>query len=307
MAQPAVAHPSESVPSLSRTVRTMQAPARMTSARLGWSPTTVTTLLGVARAVELDLPVDLGPVEHRPVHDVRVVVGQPVADRGEVGQRRRPCRRAGRVARGRRGGRARRRSPPAPGPAPPSETTPSSPNRSVKRTAPTGTLNCSSTLVTDAERELRAAAAGVEDDERPGPASPTVAARTASRASSSPGDDLDEHAGPRPGRRRRRRRVGRHPQPGRPDGDDLARRPVRSASSAMSAIASTVRRIGSGWIGPPRWSPSPSRVTSARSTTVRQSPSASRSPTWNFTELVPTSITAYRRTPKPTSAASPRA
>jgi hypothetical protein len=35
-------------------------------------------------------------------------------------------------------------------------------------------------------------------------------------------------------------------------------------------------------------------------------PSVARSPTWNFTEFVPTSMTAYRAAPKPTRALSPR-
>ena len=68
----------------------------------------------------------------------------------------------------------------------------------------------------------------------------------------------------------------------------------RAASSAMSAIASTVRAMGSSFSSPLRSSPSPSRVTSARSTTVRHSPSSRRSPITNLTELVPTSTTAKR-------------
>ena len=51
----------------------MQAPARMTSARLGWSPTMDRRAVGVVRPVELDLAVDLGAVEHRPLDDVGVV------------------------------------------------------------------------------------------------------------------------------------------------------------------------------------------------------------------------------------------
>ena len=68
--------------------------------------------------------------------------------------------------------------------------------------------------------------------------------------------------------------------------------PFCCASSTIPAIASAVRRIGSGSRRPLSSSPSPSRVTSARSTTVRHEPSAARSPMWNFTEFVPTSITA---------------
>ena len=54
----------------------------------------------------------------------------------------------------------------------------------------------------------------------------------------------------------------------------IAATPFCLASSAMAAIASIVRSIGSGLSRPVSWRPSPSRVTSARSTTVRQAPSA---------------------------------
>ena len=73
----------------------------------------------------------------------------------------------------------------------------------------------------------------------------------------------------------------------------------------MAAIASTVRAIGSVPSSPVSARPSPSRVTDARSTTFVHVPSAARSPTWNLTEFVPTSRTAYRPAPKPESAFSP--
>ena len=63
------------------------------------------------------------------------------------------------------------------------------------------------------------------------------------------------------------------------------------ASAAMAAIASTVRSIAAGAMSPVSAMPSPSRVTSARSTSVVHEPSARRSPMWNLTELVPTSMT----------------
>ena len=85
----------------------------------------------------------------------------------------------------------------------------------------------------------------------------------------------------------------------------IASAPFRRASSAMSAIASTVRSIGFGFSRPDCSRPSPSRVISTRSTIARQPPSARRSPTWSLTEFVPTSITAYRCA-NPTSAFSPR-
>ena len=69
------------------TVRTMQAPARMTSARLGWSPTIGPALLRARRPVLLDLAVDLRSLQHRALDTVRVVRGEPELDRGEVGDR----------------------------------------------------------------------------------------------------------------------------------------------------------------------------------------------------------------------------
>ncbi len=87
----------------------------------------------------------------------------------------------------------------------------------------------------------------------------------------------------------------------------IATAPARLDSSAIAAIASIVRFIGSGWRLPAASSPSPRRVTAARSTTVLQVPSACRSPMWSLTEFVPTSITAYRFVPKPMSVFSPRA
>ena len=56
---------------------------------------------------------------------------------------------------------------------------------------------------------------------------------------------------------------------------------VKRFSSIADAVSSPVSL-----------NPSPRRVTSARSTTVRHDPAASFSPMWSFTELVPTSMTA---------------
>ena len=83
--------------------------------------------------------------------------------------------------------------------------------------------------------------------------------------------------------------------------------PARLASSAMPAIASIVRLIGSGSRVAAASRPSPRRVTSARSATVFHVPSARRSPTWSLTEFVPTSIAANRFAPKPRSVFRPRA
>ena len=73
----------------------------------------------------------------------------------------------------------------------------------------------------------------------------------------------------------------------------------------MPPIASIVRSSGSSWISPSASWPSPSRLTSARSAIRRQVPSGARSATWNFTELVPQSMTAYRSGAPPSSHARP--
>ena len=154
------------------------APARITSARFGWRPTIVAPLLGVARPVELDLAVDLGAVEHRALDDVGVVASRGRADGGQV--RHGAAHPDERV-----------------GPRPPVE-----PSRSaaiaVERRASTSPrrrvepealgeargadIDAEALLDRGAvpERELRAAAAGVEDDDasrRPSVAAPAVAAR----------------------------------------------------------------------------------------------------------------------------------
>src|SRR5262245_26105075 len=70
--------------------------------------------------------------------------------------------------------------------------------------------------------------------------------------------------------------------------------PLRGAPATMPAIATTVRSMAPALISPVSARRSPSRVTSARSTIVRHMPSGPFSPTWNFTEFVPTSMTASR-------------
>ena len=52
----------------------------------------------------------------------------------------------------------------------------------------------------------------------------------------------------------------------------IVRTPCRFASSTMPAIAAIVRSSAVSTIAPPCASPSPRRVSSARSTTVRQRP-----------------------------------
>jgi len=68
--------------------------------------------------------------------------------------------------------------------------------------------------------------------------------------------------------------------------------PPFDAGLALPAMAVAVRSSAASMIAPPGTSPSPRRVISARSTTVRHLPPTSRSPMWNLMELVPASITA---------------
>ena len=147
-------------------VRTMHAPARMTSARAGCSPGICRRPAASEAAVELDLTVDLGAVQDRPLDDVRVVGGQSVAHRCQVrhgtahrhnGVRARPPIEAAELRRDRRDGivddvgRHRPRQPEPLG----------EPDRADVETEPF----VDGQTVT--ERELRAATTGVEDDDRP--------------------------------------------------------------------------------------------------------------------------------------------
>ena len=83
--------------------------------------------------------------------------------------------------------------------------------------------------------------------------------------------------------------------------------PSRRASSTMSTTASAVRSDRLRLERAVSSSPSPSRVTSARSTTVLPAAAGRRSPTWSLTEFVPTSITAKRTGSRPSIVLSPRA
>ena len=155
-----------------------------------------------------------------------------------------------------------------------SETAPSRPKRSVKRDGADVEAEPLVDVLAVTERELRAAAAGVEDDER-------------ARADPEPGRSRrGRRAGPPP--RRRSPRSRRRSAPARRRGSSallgasrspavptaaIASAPSRPASATIAAIASTVRSIGSASSRPASSSPSPRRVTSARSTIVRHSPS----------------------------------
>ena len=178
--------------------------------------------IGVLRAVQLDLPVDLGAVEHGALHDLGVVARQAVADRGEVGHR--PAHRRERIgqrtafeARQVRGDRRQRLAqclvrhlavePVAFG------------------VAHRADIDAEA-LVDDgamAEGELRATAAGVEDHQRaliqPEP--------SAGGDEGQPGllvarDDLDRHTALRAHGGYNLGPVGGHAQAGRADGGDRA-------------------------------------------------------------------------------------
>jgi hypothetical protein len=84
----------------------------------------------------------------------------------------------------------------------------------------------------------------------------------------------------------------------------MARTPAAVASATMAEIASDALVCASGVMSPPSVRPSPRRVISARSVSVRQ-PSDARSAMRNLTEFVPTSITANRSGRPSMMAASP--
>ena len=260
---------SESRPSFSSTVRTMHAPARITSARFGWRPTICRRSSASRRAVELDLAVDLGAVEHRALDDVRVVGLEPVLDGGEVRDRAaHPDERVGRrpavetveaaaIARARGCERLV-----GDGPVEPEAL--GEPRRS----------DVHAELLVDplavAEGELRAAAARIEDGER---AAPRGRARPR-REVGEPrlllaGDHLDLDAAARPDGVDELGAVRRDPQPGRPDRRDrLDARRARASSTIAGDRLDACARSAPAAARPSSSSPSPRRVTSARSTTV---------------------------------------
>jgi hypothetical protein len=143
-----------------------------------------------------------------------------------------------------------------------------------------------------AEGELRAAAAGVEDHERAAiQPEPGAGGDEGQPGLLVAGDDLDGHTALRAHGVDDLRAVGCDAQARGADGGDRAH--------AMAA--GLVGHVGDGRdgavaraveIAPPSARPSPRRVISARSTSVRQPPSAVASATMNLIELVPASITA---------------
>ena len=204
-------------------------------------------LLGGARAVELDLAVDLRAVEDGALHDVGIVGRELVLHRGEVRDGAAHRRRAPPAPAVRRAARGRPRSPRAPRA---SELVGNDPVEPELLGEPHGADVHAEPLVDPssvAERELRAAAAGVEHDAaspRPRP-SPEIAATYASRASSSP--EITSTSTPERARTASTNAAlfGGDPQPGRSDRRDrLDPAPLRLL--AMPAIASTVRSIALG-------------------------------------------------------------
>ena len=269
----------------------MHAPARITSARFGCRPTICRRSSGVELAVELDLPVDLGEGEDGALDDLRVVGREPVLDRGHVRHAaahpdhdlgkgtalESPELETDRVA----GGDDR-------------ELVDGAVEPEMLREACGADVDAElfHDLVTFSEGELRAAAAGVEDE--PG-ASRKAEAGDCSQVCE-PGffvawDHLDLDARPLAHRGDEVCAVRGDAEPGRADGRDLGDAvSLRLVDHAGDRLA--VRSIGSAPRAPLSSRPSPSLVTSARSVTVVQAPSAARSPTWNLTEFVPTSRTA---------------
>ena len=152
--------------------------------------------------------------------------------------------------------------------------------------------------------ELPPPVSNTTSDPSPSP-SPDFAARYASRPSSSPG--MTSTSTPECSRTAATKSAlfAAMRSPAVPTAA-IASTPSRPASPAIAVIAATVRSSGFSPSLPVSFRPSPRRVTSARSTMVRHSPSTLSSATWNLTEFVPTSTTAYRRAPNPTSDLSPR-
>ena len=228
------------------------------------------------RPVELDLAIDLGAVDDAALNDRGVVGGQAMHDRGDVGHRaahrdqrvgnRAPidAREVGRN--GRQGlaqhlGRHGAVEPVALGVAHGADV-------DAEALVDAGVV---------AERELRTAAAGVEDDERALVRVPGRPSRPR-RPAGLPPRPRSPRCGCRcaPGWRRRRRwPFDAMRSPAVPTAA-IARTPFRFASSTMPSIAATVRSSAASTIAPCGTSPSPRRVISARSTTVRHWPARRR-------------------------------
>ena len=252
----------------------MHAPARITSARPDCRPTISRRAARVARAVQLDLAVDLGAVEDGALDDLGIVRREAVLHGGEVrdraahsdeGIRRRPPVEALELGADRRE-RPRERLVG---------------DDAVERER-LGEPRCADVdaeslldRVALAEGELRAAAAGVEHDDRAGHrAEPGTGCEIREPRLLLARDHLDVDAASSRGHRRSARPRSARSAALQSRRSVIARTPLRRASSTMPAIASTVRAIASGASLPASASPSPRRVTSARSAIVVQLPSA---------------------------------
>ena len=175
------------------TVRTMQAPARMTSARLGCNPTICRRAFGGHGSIQLDLPVHFGAVDDRSLHPVGIVPGHPVHHRREIGHRTahadKGLRRRGAVDGREIGGDGSHR---------PAEVLQRDGLVEVKRLGVSHRADVQAELAIDArslaERELTASSAGVEDHERPvGQPQPRLHGEVGDPALVRAGDDLDRH------------------------------------------------------------------------------------------------------------------
>ena len=235
---------SSSCPSLSMTARTMQAPGEDDVGTGRLHPDDRPSRLGIQPAEDLDLTVDLRPIEGAVVDDVRVVRREPELDRGEVRHdathrdeavRRRPAVDAGEVGidRGTRlgedVGRDGARQPEPLRVA----------HRADRQAEPLVDAGV------DAERELRAAAARVEDGHRAfRMAVPLDGRQVGEPALLLAGDRRDRDAGPRTDGVDDLRAVARRAQSGgadRHDGDDVEgqglARPCRRSPSPCDPAA----------------------------------------------------------------------
>ena len=188
------------------------------------------------------------------------------------------------------------------------ETTPSRPNRSVYRTAPTSTLQRSSTRSPDPKVSWVEPPPVSNTASRPSARPiPCLTARNASRLSSSPEITSTRTCARSWISSSTAAEFEAMRSPAVPTAA-IASAPSAVASSTIALIASAVRAAASGAIAPRPLEPLAEArdvgTVADHASTSRPSP---RSPTWNLTEFVPTSITAYRRRPPPSSHAMPRA
>ncbi len=164
--------------------------------------------------------------------------------------------------------------------------------RSVYVTEPTGRLNCSRTLSPRPKVNSVLPPPVSKATRVPVPRlTSCVTARKARRLSSSPGI-TSTGTRARPSRLLTAKELFPASRKTAVPTTATASTSLLLASATMATTARMVLSSGSGWISPVAFSPSPRRVSSARSTTRAHDPSGRCSPMWNFTELVPMSMTA---------------